>query len=105
MSYATDAFIDTLTTLIDERIALAVSSITQDAEHTANGYLNTREAAEYIGSPRSRLYDLVALGDLIPHRDGTRLKFTKDQLDTYMHGGNGDTGTRTRVTNTRRRKR
>ncbi len=83
-SYASTHFIETLTALIDERIELALTSITDST--ATEGWLTTKEAAAYIGSPRSRIYDLVALGDLVPSRDGVRLKFTRAPLDGYMNG-------------------
>lgn len=82
MTYATETFVETLTTLIDERIAVALDR--HITSSTTNGWLTTQEAADYIGSPRSRIYDLVSFGHLCPSRDGSRLKFTRAQLDRYM---------------------
>jgi excisionase family DNA binding protein len=70
-----------VTTLIRSEIAAAFAQY-----EIGQGYLDTRAAAEYLGCPRSRVYDLVSLGLLTPHRDGTRLKFTTECLDTYMRG-------------------
>lgn len=85
-SCASTQFIETLTTLIDERIELALTSIATADTTEANGWLTTKDAAQYIGSPCSRIYDLVALGQLVPSRDGVRLKFKRSQLDDYMEG-------------------
>ena len=76
-------FIETLTTLIDERVELALDSHNAQAIDR-NGWLSTKEAAQYLACPISRVYDLVSPGRLQPSRDGVRLKFTTNQLDAYL---------------------
>lgn len=80
-SYASTHFIETLTTLIDERIELALTSITTT---DTDGWLTPKEAAQYIRSPRSRIYELKAQGRLTPAYDGRLLKFRRSDLDEYL---------------------
>jgi excisionase family DNA binding protein len=49
-----------------------------------NGWLNSDQAAAYLGCPRSRIHDLVQLGKLVPRRDGRRLLFRPAELDAYL---------------------
>mgnify|MGYP001413599488 CR=1 FL=1 len=49
-----------------------------------DGYLDVDAAAAYLACPRSRIYDLVSLGRLRPHRDGRRLLFTRADLDAAL---------------------
>jgi excisionase family DNA binding protein len=50
----------------------------------AGPWLNVDEAATYLRCARQRVYDLVHAGALTPHRDGRRLLFHRDDLDTYL---------------------
>ena len=47
-------------------------------------WLNSDEAARYLGCPRSRIHDLVQLRRLEPARDGRRLLFRTTDLDAYL---------------------
>jgi excisionase family DNA binding protein len=47
-------------------------------------WLGVSEAAGYLACPVSRIYDLVALGRLHPHRDGRRLLFRTADLDAAL---------------------
>ena len=49
-----------------------------------DGWLGVKDAAEYLACPVSRIYDLVALGRLHPHRDGRRLLFQRHDLDAAL---------------------
>ena len=49
-------------------------------------WLNSDQAAEHLGCPRSRIHDLVQLGKLEPRRDGRRLLFRREELDAYLEG-------------------
>jgi excisionase family DNA binding protein len=51
-------------------------------------WLNVKHAAQHLDCPESRIYDLVALGELAPERDGRRLLFTRADLDAYVYGRN-----------------
>jgi excisionase family DNA binding protein len=47
-------------------------------------WLGVTEAARYLACPVSRIYDLVSLGRLTPHRDGRRLLFRPADLDAAL---------------------
>jgi excisionase family DNA binding protein len=49
-----------------------------------DGYLSSDAAAEFLGCPRSRIHDLVALRRLSPLRDGRRLRFRRSDLRAYL---------------------
>ena len=51
-------------------------------------WLNSDEAAQYLGCPRSRIHDLVQLRRLEPARDGRRLLFRRSDLDAYLEASN-----------------
>lgn len=55
----------------------------------APSWLNTKQTAEYLAAPVSRVHDLVALGLLEPRRDGRRLLFKRTDLDNYLERGRG----------------
>lgn len=80
-AYATQTFITALTALIDERVSVVSTPVERPTT-----YMTTKQAAVYLACPVSRVYDLVSSGDLVPYRDGRRLKFTMAQLDQYLEG-------------------
>ena len=82
---ATQLVLD-LVALIDDRVALALEERC-DSVNNDDGYLNTADAAAYLACPKSRIYDLVQLGQLVPHRDGARLLFKPSDLDACLDGG------------------
>lgn len=47
-------------------------------------WLNSDQAANYLGCPRSRIHDLVQLRKLEPTRDGRRLLFRRSDLDACL---------------------
>jgi excisionase family DNA binding protein len=47
-------------------------------------WLGVQDAAQYLACPVSRIYDLVSLGRLNPHRDGRRLLFRPGDLDAAL---------------------
>ena len=47
-------------------------------------WLSAPEAAERLRCDRDRIYDLIALGKLIPRRDGRRVLLHRDDLDAYL---------------------
>jgi excisionase family DNA binding protein len=47
-------------------------------------WMNSEQAAEYLGCGRSRVHDLVQLRKLIPSRDGRSLRFRQSDLDHYL---------------------
>lgn len=55
-------------------------------------FLNTKEAAEYLGLKRSYVYNLVSRGRLSPNKCGNRekggLRFTIEELNRFLGVGN-----------------
>jgi excisionase family DNA binding protein len=70
-----DQALDELARLLAPRLA------THAARPT---WLDVDGAAAHLNCSRRRVYDLVAQRRLTPHRDGRRLLFRRDQLDTYL---------------------
>jgi excisionase family DNA binding protein len=63
----------------------------QVAEHLAarmtplpQPYMNVDDAAEYLACGKRRIYDLVERGTVACYRDGKRLLFRREDLDTYV---------------------
>ena len=79
-----DQALDQLAALLAPRIAVALA--VRGASQKEAGWLNSDQAAEYLGCPRSRIHDLVALRRLEPRRDGRRLLFRRSDLDAYLEG-------------------
>jgi len=48
------------------------------------GWMDVDAAAEYLGKPRSRVYDLAAQGAVRHGRDGRSLLFRACDLDAYL---------------------
>jgi len=68
-----------------ERIARrAAELVTERQTASASPWLSTRDAADYLAAPVSRIHDLVQLRKLRPHRDGRRLLFKRSDLDAYL---------------------
>jgi excisionase family DNA binding protein len=49
-----------------------------------DGYLDSTAAAEFLGSSRGRIHDLVQLGRLQPLRDGRSLRLRRADLRAYL---------------------
>jgi excisionase family DNA binding protein len=69
---------------IAQRAAALVSSAP-----VASPWLNAADAAERLRCGKDRIYDLIALGKLHPHRDGRRVLLHRDDLDAYIEGRTG----------------
>lgn len=74
-----------------EAIAMRVAQLLQQhaeqnpqAGDVEEGWLGVQGAARYLACPVSRIYDLVSLGRLHPHRDGRRLLFRPRDLDAAL---------------------
>jgi excisionase family DNA binding protein len=67
---------------IAERVAELLTE--RQAPTGEDPWLNSDQAAAYLGCPRSRIHDLVQLRRLHPHRDGRRLLFRRSDLDAYL---------------------
>jgi excisionase family DNA binding protein len=59
------------------------------ATPVASPWLNVADAAERFRCGKDRIYDLIALGKLHPHRDGRRVLLHRDDLDSYIEGRTG----------------
>jgi excisionase family DNA binding protein len=71
-----------------EQIALRAAEIVSASQRPAlAAWLDTPQAAKYLVATPDRIYDLVASGDLVPHRDGRRLLFERGDLDNYLAKG------------------
>jgi excisionase family DNA binding protein len=70
-------------------LSLLVNRVTEEvlrrlAAQAASPWLNVTAAAEYLGWPKKRLYNLVAASE-IPHRkQGNRLLFNRVELDLWL---------------------
>lgn len=80
-----DDDLDTLAELLAPRLSERLAQRAHAPAREA-GWLNAAQAAEYIGAPKSRVYDLVQLGKLSPRRDGRSLRFRRSDLDAYLEG-------------------
>ena len=67
--------------VIAERVA---ELLAERSPAAADGYLDSDEAAEYLGCSRGRVHDLVQVGKLEPRRDGRRLRFRRSDLEHYL---------------------
>jgi excisionase family DNA binding protein len=47
-------------------------------------WMNSDQAAEYLGCSRDRIHDLVQLRKIEARRDGRRLLFRCEELDAYL---------------------
>ena len=75
----TDEHLDQLADLLAPRMVRRLIPSGHD-----DRWLNSDQASEYLGCPRSRIHDLVQLGKLTPRRDGRRLAFKRADLDAYL---------------------
>jgi excisionase family DNA binding protein len=67
--------------LVDHVTAAVLDRLSDAA---ASPWLNVTAAAEYLGWPKKRLYNLVAANE-IPHRkQGNRLLFNRHELDRWL---------------------
>ena len=73
--------------LTDEQlaqIAEQVAALIPENTPTVSPWLNAAEAGERLRCGKDRIYDLIALGKLHPHRDGRRVLLHRDDLDAYV---------------------
>lgn len=71
-----------------DAIAQRVAAINNQPKMSDDiGYLDAAGAAEYLATTKERIYDLVQLRKLRPRRDGRRLLFTRDDLESYLQNG------------------
>jgi len=55
-------------------------------QQTTSPWLTSSEAADRLRCGTDRIYDLIALGKLVPRRDGRRVLLHRDDLDAYVEG-------------------
>lgn len=69
-----------------ERVAVRVAELLgpQLAPAEPSPWLSAVEAAEYLRCAPKRVYDLASQHRIPVHRDGSRLLFTRDELDAYV---------------------
>jgi excisionase family DNA binding protein len=70
--------------LLAELLAPRLASRLEPAP--SSPWLDAAGAAEYLATSKDRVYDLVQLRKLTPHRDGRRLLFHRGDLDRYLAG-------------------
>jgi len=75
--------------LVDTIARRAVELLREQVPATpASPYLTVEEAANYLRcTSKQRIYDLVHQCALAPRRDGKRLLFHRDTLDSYLADG------------------
>ena len=75
--------LDYLGTKVAEELALRMVPPSQP-------YMSVDDAAEYLACGRRRIYDLVERGAVACYRDGKRLLFRREDLDTYVSTPEGE---------------
>jgi len=83
--------LDVLVTLSDVQLECiaerAAELVAERQAASASSWLDAKGAADYIAAPVGRVHDLVQLRKLTPRRDGRRLLFRREELDTYLEDG------------------
>ena len=67
-----------------EAIARRVAALVACRSVASPTWVDAAGAAEHLATTRDRVYDLVQLRKLEPHRDGRRLLFRVADLDAYL---------------------
>jgi excisionase family DNA binding protein len=72
--------------MLDEIARRAAELVTAQAVTavTTSPWLDTKGAADYLAASPGRIHDLVQLGRITPRRDGRRLLFRREELDSYV---------------------
>lgn len=66
--------------------ARAAEILASEQAPQGSPWLDTKGAAEYLACSPARIHDLVQARQLDPRRDGRRLLFRRDELDSYLEG-------------------
>lgn len=69
---------------IAERVAELLAERATDA---LAPWMTADQAADYIAAPVSRVRKLTMTGELPHHRDGRRVLYRRDELDTFVRSG------------------
>ncbi len=70
--------------LIDALAKRVATLLTETATPPPSPFLGVDEAAEYLGRPKSRVYELVAQRRVRHYRDGRALLFRREDLDACL---------------------
>jgi excisionase family DNA binding protein len=77
--------VEVVLTLSDEQVEQIARRAAALLPSTApSPWLDAEGAADYLATTRGRIYDLIALKKLEPHRDGRRVLLRRDDLDAYL---------------------
>ena len=74
-----DGVIDELAQSLAERVEACLTG-----QGGGRGYLDVQGAAEYLSCPRSRIYDLTSRRQLPHYKLGSRLLFSKQEIDAWL---------------------
>lgn len=68
--------------LVEEVATRAAELVEQRSDRCP--WLTTKQAAEHLACPPSRIYDLVGLGKLPVYKDGSRSVYRREDLDACL---------------------
>ncbi len=80
----TPFFLSVPSELVEALAERVAALIAEQATPVLSPYLTVEEAAEYLGRPRSRVYELVAQKRVRHYRDGRALLFRREDLDACL---------------------
>ena len=80
---------DSVVEEIAERAVALVPEQLQPAENGHSPYLTVPEAAEFLRARRHWVDDLLSRGTLTRHKDGSRTRILRAELEAYMRSGMG----------------
>lgn len=72
-----------------EAIALRAAQLVDSRVEEVGPWLTAPEAAEYLRCPLSRIYHFTSLERIPVHREGSRLLFNRNELDSWVVQGGG----------------
>ncbi|HWK28094.1 MAG TPA: helix-turn-helix domain-containing protein [Solirubrobacter sp.] len=75
-----------------DRLAARVAAKLQQPQRTSP-WLTAPEAAEYLRCSLSRVRKLTMLGDLPCHKDGSRVLYRIEELDSFVGSGGASANT------------
>ncbi len=70
--------------LLDYHAAKVAEELATRMTPPPQPYMNVDDAAEYLACGKRRIYDLVERGTVACYRDGKRLLFRREDLDSYV---------------------
>ena len=71
--------------LLDELVESIVQRL-DPPKTELDGYLGVEGAAAYLACERQRIYDLHSAGQIKGYKDGRRVLFLREDLDSYVKG-------------------